>query len=101
MEQRRVCELYRQQGLRLTITRMGEESGVYHLWQLLAAHQLKVFRTLTGFLSAYRVGDEGALPLQCCRALLVPGQHCNLTRPVPQPLRPLPEAYRGPNSWML
>ena len=101
IEQHRVCELYRQQGLRVTSTRMREESGVYHLWQLLAAHQLKVFTTLTGFLSAYRVGDEGALLLQCCRALLVSGQHCSLSRPVPQPMRPLPQVYRGPNSWML
>ncbi|HLY19978.1 MAG TPA: phage terminase large subunit, partial [Bryobacteraceae bacterium] len=99
IEKSRISELYRQQGLRVTGVKMGEETGVYHLWQLLAAQKLKVFNTLTRFLSEYRVGDEGAPLLQCCRALLVSGRHYMRARPEPEMYR-MPPPRPGPNSWM-
>ena len=48
-----------------------EEAAVYQLWTLLATNKLKVFASLAGFLTAYRIGDDEALLLQSCEALIV------------------------------
>lgn len=72
----------------------GEEAGVYQLLQLLAANQLKVFASLSGFLGEYRIGDEHSPLLLSCHALIHPD--CRLrTKPVMEPWLP-----SAPRSWM-
>lgn len=65
-----VTRLYTEQGLKVYTAPLGEEAGLYHLLQFLKAQNLKVFSSLSNFLSAYRTGDESALLLQCCYILL-------------------------------
>ena len=57
-----------------------------------------VTRTLSGFLSEYRIGDESALPLQCCFVLLA-GRSCMRPKVIRQVEIPTP-SYGGGRSWM-
>jgi len=99
-EKNSLTQLYREQGLRVHTAHLGEETGIYHLLQLLKAQKLKVFNSLSDFLSAYRTGDESALLLQCCYALLVSGSHCMRPKVVPQLVNSMPSVYRGERGWM-
>ncbi len=99
-EKNNLTQILRGQGLRVHTARMGEEAGYYHLLQLLKAQKMKVFNTLTGFLSEYRAGDESALLLQCCYALLVSGRHCMRPKVAPQLGNSMPAAYQGERGWM-
>ena len=75
-----IIQLYNELGLNLAISSVGEEAGVYQLWQLLALHQLKVFTSLSGFLAAYRIDDEQSPLLLSCHALLLMGRACMRTK---------------------
>jgi len=94
-----VTRLYRKEGLEVRTAELGEEAGVYHLRQLLGAQKLKVFGSLSGFLSDYRTGDEKALLLQCCFALLAARDYCMRSKPAPQSVN-RPKVYYGERSWM-
>ena len=98
-EKHSVTRLYEKQNLQVHTAQLGEEAGVYHLRQLLGAQKLKVFRSLGGFLSEYRTGDEKALLLQCCFALLASGGDCMRPKPAPQRVN-RPKVYYGERSWM-
>jgi len=94
-----IAQIYRKQGLTLYTPKPAEEAAVYQLWQLLAAHKIRVFASLAGFLAAYRIGDEEALLLRCCQALILE-QACMKKKPVPQPRESWLELPRGEHSWM-
>ena len=55
---------------------------MYELWQLLATKRLRAFASLAGLVNAYRVGDEEAVLLRACEALIL-GCHHMRTRPTP------------------
>jgi hypothetical protein len=99
-EKHSVTRLYRNEGLQVHTAQLGEEAGVYHLRQLLGAQKLKVFGSLSGFLSDYRTGDEKALLLQCCFALLASSGHCMRAKPAPQSVNWRPQVHYGERSWM-
>ena len=99
-EKNSVTMLYREQRLQVHTAQRGEEAGVYHLRQLLGAQKLKVFTSLSGFLSEYRTGDESALLLQCCFVLLASGRHCMRPKVSPQFVHTTPNVPRGERSWM-
>lgn len=100
-EKHSVTMLYREQGLQVHTAPFGEEAGVYHLRQLLGAQKLKVFSSLKGFLAEYRTGDEGALLMQCCFALLASGRRCMRPRVSPLPSDTIPKRYSGERAWMV
>lgn len=94
-----VTMLYSKEKLEVMTAQFGQEAGVYHLRQLLAAQKLKVFGSLSEFLSEYCTGDENALLLQCCFVLLASRAHCMRPKHVPRPVyqERLPT---GERSWM-
>jgi predicted phage terminase large subunit-like protein len=93
----KIAQLYRQLGLRIQTSIQGEEVGIYQLWQLLASNKLKVFASLSGFFSEYRIGDEQSPLLLCCHSLIL-GRDRMRTKPVKAPIPP-PRHY-GERSWM-
>jgi len=51
-------------------------------------------------LSEYCTGDESALLLQCCYALLVSARHCMRPKVAPQIRDSVPSVYLGERGWM-
>jgi len=101
LEKDSVTRLYREQGLQLQTALRGEQSGVYHLQQLLGAQKLKAFNSLTDFLSGYRTGDESALLIQCCFVLLASGGGCMRAKPIPVRFPyGFQTVHRGERDWM-
>ena len=102
-EKERIVQLYRSQGLFIQSAVPGEEAGVYYLLQLLASDKLKVFASLSRFLSEYRIGDDESPLLLCCHALILASEHAMRAKPVPAP-EPRPvtryRPYTGEGSWM-
>ena len=98
-EKRSVTRLYLEEGLQVRTAEVGEEAGVYHLRQLLGARKLKVFGSLGGLLSEYRTGDEKALLLQCCFALLA-SSDCMRPKPAPPKRELEAPVHYGERSWM-
>jgi len=97
----RIAEIYRERGLTIyAVQHQAQEAAMYDLLQLLATKRLKVFASLAGLVSAYRVGNEEAVLLRACEALITGGSYMR-TEP-----RPLVHEYRQPsgplnrNSWM-
>jgi len=66
---------------------------------MLAKNQIRVFASLAGFLAAYRTGDEEALLLLCCQAL-VRSRTFMRTQTVHEFDSPLSD-FRGHLGWML
>jgi predicted phage terminase large subunit-like protein len=99
-EKNSVTRLYHEQGLRVHTAPLGEQAGIYHLLQLLKAQKLKAFKSLSGFLSEYRTGDESALLLQCCYVLLASGLRCMRPKAAPQLVNYRSTEYRGERDWM-
>jgi predicted phage terminase large subunit-like protein len=94
-----IADIYRKEGLNICITQEAEEAAMYQFWQLLVANKIRVFASLRGFLAAYRFGDEEALLLLCCQALIL-GRAFMRTKPRPQPPEPWARNPRGPLAWM-
>jgi predicted phage terminase large subunit-like protein len=99
-----IAQIYREAGLKIYAAHDGEDADVYQLWQMLANNQIRIFASLAGFLGAYRTGDEEALLLLCCQAL-VRSRAFMRTQPVRQPresdeLDYPPRVFRGPLGWM-
>jgi hypothetical protein len=96
-----VAQIYRDAGLNIYAEHEGEEADAYQLLQMLAKNQIRVFASLAGFLAAYRTGDEEALLLLCCQALVRSCAYMR-TEPVPQsgPFGFPPLRHSGPNAWM-
>lgn len=99
-----IAQIYRDAGLNIYAAHEGEEADVYQLWQMLAQNRIKVFASLAGFLAAYRTGDEEALLLLCCQAL-IRSRAFMRTEPVRQPRERWPYDFpfrplRGPTAWM-
>ena len=95
-----IAQIYREQGLTICTPHESEEAAVYQLWTLLATNKLKVFASLAGFLTAYRIGDDEALLLQSCEALIV---GCEYMRTKPKPRAKeywLGECPFNRNGWM-
>lgn len=93
-----IAQIYRAHGLAICALQETEESAVYQFWQLLATKKIKVLTSLSGFLTAYRIGDEGALLLRSCEALIA---GCGYMRTKPKPIvyRPV-YTPRDQYSWM-
>ncbi len=51
----KLLELYQALGLNLTLAENAREAGIYEVWQRLSTGRLKVFKTLTSWLSEYRI----------------------------------------------
>jgi predicted phage terminase large subunit-like protein len=99
-----IAQIYGEAGLNIQVAHDGEEADMYQLWRMLANNQIKVFASLAGFLAAYRTGDEDALLLLCCQAV-VRSRAFMRTEPVRRshaewPLEMPPSFPRGPNAWM-
>jgi predicted phage terminase large subunit-like protein len=100
MDRDRLRNLYRQHGLKIQTTKDAEEIAIYELWQLLAANKIKVFASLSGFLSEYRINDEQSPLLLCLHSLIVSGRNCMRTKPV-KPVIPRRSSYGlGERGWM-
>jgi hypothetical protein len=69
-------------GLTIQIVRQGDEAAEYKFWHPQVTHKIKVFASLAGWLGAYRMGDEEAPLLLCCRALIL-ALSCMRPKPVP------------------
>jgi len=79
---------------------VGEEAGLYQLLQLLASNKLKVFASLSRFLSEYRIGDERSPLLLSCHALILSANRM-ITKRVPVVIPP-PRIYPDDDrSWMV
>jgi predicted phage terminase large subunit-like protein len=76
----RLAQLYCELGLKVEAYPAQEETGRYQLWHCLASNKLKIFASLSGFLSEYRVADEESPLLQCCQSLLL-NHDCMRTKP--------------------
>ena len=98
VDKNRIAQLYRDFGLKIEVSRLGEEVGMYQFWQLLASNKIKVFASLSQFLAEYRVGDEQSPMLLCCHSLLL-SRDCMRTKPVETPEFPSRASY-GELSWM-
>lgn len=94
-----ITQLYCRLGLNIQATTEGEEAGVYHLLQLLAANQLKAFASLSGFLSEYRIGEAQSPLVLCCNSLVMSSNHMR-TKPVPRKESP-ERIYPGDRGWMV
>jgi len=99
-----IAQIYRETGLNIYAAHDGEDADVYKLWQMLAKNQIRVFASLAGFLAAYRTGDEEALLLLCCQAL-VRSRTFMRTQPVRRPRESdefdsPPSNFRGDLGWM-
>ena len=78
-----------------------EEAAEYQFWQLLAAHKIRVFESLAGFLGAYRIGDEEEPLMLCCQALVPALSKMFQTyEPRPRERQPWNPPPRGPLAWM-
>jgi hypothetical protein len=78
----------------------AEEATTLELWKLLATRRIKVFSHLAGFLTAYRMGDDEAVPMRSCEALI---SGCDYMRTKPQPRTAeyrLLGSLLDPNAWM-
>jgi predicted phage terminase large subunit-like protein len=95
-----ITQIYRERGLDLQTYTHGEEAGTYRLWQLLNSNELKVFASLSQFLNAYRTGDNQALMMLCCFALVVSGRQRMRPKPLPK-LRFREFNYGGRANWMV
>jgi hypothetical protein len=73
-EKDKIRQIYRELGLSIQTSIKGEEAGIYLLLQLLASNKLKVFASLSGFLTEYRIEDEQSPLLLCCQALILLGR---------------------------
>jgi predicted phage terminase large subunit-like protein len=98
VERDMISHIYRELGLKIQTARVGEEAGLYQLLQLLASNKLKVFASLSRFLSEYRIGDERSPLLLSCHALILSAGRM-VTRPVPV-IAPPRRIYAGERSWM-
>lgn len=61
---KKLIKLYEAEGLRLTIADNAVEAGLYDVWQRLSTGRLKVFSTLSNFLTEYRMyrrNEKGAI----------------------------------------
>lgn len=94
-----IAELYREQGLVICMTSEAEEAAAFRFWKLLATGKLRVFASQSGLLNVYRIGDETALLLRCCAAL-VAGSEYMKTKPKPRPHEYRLDMPWGPNAWM-
>jgi predicted phage terminase large subunit-like protein len=94
-----IAEIFRDRGLNVEESVHGEEAGVLLVWQLMASNQLKVFASLGGFLTEYRIGDEKSLLMLCCQSLVVSGRDRMRTKPIPEQL-PGPTSDYGRFGWM-
>ena len=99
-----IAEIYREQGLTIyAVQHKAEEAAMFELWQLLATKRIRIFSSLTGFLTAYRVyrvGDDDAVLLRSCEALI---SGCDYMRTRPQPHAPEYWLLGSPldrNAWM-
>jgi hypothetical protein len=93
-----IGQIYREQGLTIHTVSASEQATGYQLWQMLATNAVKAFASLAGFLNAYRVGDQEALLLQCCEALIA-GRESMRTKPKPRTPVYITNPF-GHNSWM-
>jgi predicted phage terminase large subunit-like protein len=96
----RLRTIYRQQGLNIQVTNDGDEIAIYELWQLLAANKIKVFASLSGFLSEYRVNDEQSPLLLCLHSLIVSGRNRMKTKPAERVIQPRSSYGCGERGWM-
>ena len=88
-ERNAIAQIYREEGLNIYAAHEGEQADVYQLWQMLAKNRIKAFASLAGFLAAYRTGDEEALLLRCCQALVVRDQEVGGSNPLAPTTYPL------------
>jgi hypothetical protein len=98
-EKDKIRQIYRELGLNMQGSIKGEEAGIYLLLQLLASNKLKVFASLSGFLTEYRIEDEQSPLLLCCQALILLGRDRMRVKPVKAP-EFLERRYSGDRSWM-
>lgn len=94
-----VAQMYQSLGLKVEYVAPGPEAGMAQFWQLLATNKLKVFASLSMFLSEYRIGDYESPFLRCCQALLLSGRDRMRTK-YPKIRVPIEPTYHGPQSWM-
>ena len=97
-EKEGITQIYRDLGLTMQAAVEGEEAGLYQLWQLLASSKLKVFASLSGFLTEYRIGDEQSPLLLCCQSLVL-GRNRMCTKGVELPYSD-PEPNYSEYAWM-
>jgi len=106
-----LIELYRSYGLDLSPAINAVESGIYAVWQLMSAGKLKVFQSLTNWLSEFRLyhrDETGTIVKQhdhlmdCVRYLVVSGLEKMRTKPK-QETQQQQYVYPGQNSqrWMM
>lgn len=98
---------YRDLGLKLTEADNAVESGLYSVWERLSTGRIKVFRTLTNYLSEYRLyrrDEKGAIVKQndhlmdCKRYLINSGMRIAKALPVQGDRYNKEQPRRG--SWM-
>jgi predicted phage terminase large subunit-like protein len=94
-----IARIYREQGLRIQTAQVGEEAGIYQLLHLLASNKLKVFASLSRFLSEYRIGDERSPLLLSCFALILSADRM-VTKPVLAVI-PTPRISTSERGWMI
>ena len=92
-----MIQLYRQCGLHLQEAENAVETGIYAVWELMAAGKLKVFRSLGNFLAEFRLyrrDEKGAVVKQrdhlmdAMRYLVMSGRERMKTKQPPAPKPP-------------
>lgn len=104
-----LLQMYKDLGLDLEIANNAVESGIYEVWMRFSTGRLKVFRSLTNFLSEFRLyrrDEKGRIVKQNdhlmddLRYLITSGLARAKTKPAPKP-KPTQSYYSGGGlGWM-
>lgn len=90
----KLLEAYREFGLQLALADTAVEAGIYKVWSRLSAGKIKVFKSLSNFLSEYRVyrrDEKGNVVksndhlMDCLRYLVMTG----IDKAEPKPVAPV------------
>jgi hypothetical protein len=103
-------ELYKQMGLDLEFASNAVEAGIYEVWQRLSTGRLKIFRSMSNWISEFRLyrrDDKGRIVKQndhlmdATRYLIMSGLSRAKTKPAPQTKsRPAGSYLGSPAGWM-
>jgi phage terminase large subunit-like protein len=97
---------YRQLGLHLQKADNSVEAGIYQVWTLLSAGQLKIFKSCRNWLDEYplyRRDEKGKIVktrdhlMDATRYLIMSGR--SRMRTLPVPAKPTPNTYQGPQPY--
>jgi phage terminase large subunit-like protein len=104
-----LLQMYKDLGLDLDIATNAVEAGLYDVWQRLSTGRLKVFKSLTNWLSEFRLyrrDEKGRIVkandhlMDATRYLVMSGLARAKVKPIPKPKTSSGYSYGASSGWM-